>query len=52
MNTTFFQTKPNIISENSCYVIFADEYMYSGDTEQEVIWQMILEWKEDKHMVG
>jgi hypothetical protein len=52
MNITLFQEEPGIISENACYVIFADGYMYSGDTVEECIWEMLLEWKNDKHIVG
>lgn len=52
MSIKMFREKPGVISENECYVILSDEYMYEGDTSQECIWTMILQWKHDKHLVG
>ncbi len=52
MFVKFLREDPGIISENECYMIIADEYLYSGDTVEECIWEVMLEWKNDKHLVG
>lgn len=47
-----FKEKSGVISEDPCWVIFKDGYMYCHDTLPQVLWQFVTEYKHDKHIVG
>lgn len=47
---TIFREKPGVISPGTCWVIFHDVYMYIGDSLPHVIWIMLTEWKDDRHL--
>lgn len=47
-----FKQKAGVISKKDCWVCFHSCYMYIADTLMELIWVIITEWKQDRHLVG
>lgn len=43
---------PGEISANGCWVFFDGPWMYVGDTLRALVWQMVTEWRHDRHLVG
>ena len=44
--------KAGVISPDECWVIFHGCWMYTGDTLRQALWQMISEYRSDRHLVG
>lgn len=48
-----FRERPGIISPNSIWVGFGcGPYMYTHSRLIGLLWLMLTEWKDDKHLVG
>jgi len=47
-----FKEKAGVISEKPVWVCFHHEFMYTSRTIIGLIFQIITEWKNEKHMVG
>lgn len=44
--------KPGVISENSCWVITYQCWLHTGVSLIDVLWNVITEYKNDRHLVG
>lgn len=47
-----FKEKAGVISEKPVWVAIHDAYLYTNDTIIGLIWVLITEWKNDRHLVG
>ena len=45
-------SKAGEISENGCWCLWCDGYLYTHDTWYQCVWLAIREWKHDRHMIG
>lgn len=44
--------KPGVISEGPCWVCTSQGYLYTHDSLFGLLWTVISEWKNDRHLVG
>jgi hypothetical protein len=47
--------KAGVISEDVCYCCWLDHgmcWLYTGNSYFDVLWQLVTEWKHDRHLVG
>lgn len=47
-----FKEKPGVISEGPGWVCIDDGYLYTADTLLGLLWMLLTQWKDDRHMVG
>jgi hypothetical protein len=47
-----FKEKEGVISKESCWVCIHDEYLYTADTYLKLLWVLMTQWENDKHLVG
>lgn len=47
-----FYSPPKEISENGCWVCFANMRMFCGDTRLQLLWQVVKGYNNDKYIVG
>lgn len=47
-----YKEKAGVISSDECWVIFHGCWMYTGDTLRQALWQMIRDYRSDRHLVG
>lgn len=43
---------PGVISENYCWVVMYPGYLHIKDSFLSVLWEVLTEYKHDKHLVG
>lgn len=49
---TIVKEKPGVISPGACWVIFYGAWMHTGGSLLGTIWNVIIEYKNDRHLVG
>ncbi len=47
-----YKEKPGVISESSCWVCSHAGFLYIEDTLLKLLWSIVTEFKNDKHLVG
>lgn len=47
-----FHQEAGVISKEPVWVCIHDSYLYIEDTLPRLVWKVITEWKNDKHIVG
>lgn len=47
-----FKEKSGIISKKECWVAIFNEYLYTAETLDELLYILYTEWEHDKHLVG
>lgn len=47
-----FWSAPGEISNDGCWVLVDDCWLYTGSTLLELLAQVVGEWRNDRHMVG
>lgn len=51
-NYQIFKEKAGMISLGPCWVCFYPGYLHAHDTLLGLLWQVVTEYKHDKHLVG
>ena len=49
---TLFRERANVISPRPCWVCFYDCYMHVDESLPRLVWSLITEHGDDKHLVG
>lgn len=44
--------KPGVISPGACWVCFYGCWMHTGETLASLLWNVVTEFKADRHLVG
>lgn len=47
-----FKEKAGVVSENPCWVALYPGYLYIEDTLFELLYCLLTEWNDDKHLAG
>lgn len=47
-----YREKAGVISEEPIWVFFDGTYMYEKTSLAALIWCIIKEWRQDKHLIG
>lgn len=47
-----FREKPGVISKDAVWVCFYSHYIHTGDTLASLLWDVVTEYKNDRHLVG
>jgi len=51
-NMKIYKEKAGIISEQSVWVCINNDYLYISENLLKLIWILLTEWNNDKHLVG
>lgn len=47
-----FQERPGVVSEGPCWVCMYDCYLHIEDTLPRLLWNVLTEFRHDRHLVG
>ena len=47
-----FREKPGVISESECWVCVYGCWLHTGDSLISVLWNVVTEFKNDRHLFG
>lgn len=47
-----FWSPPGEISAHGCWVLVDVPWLYCHDTFVGLLWQILTEWRQDRHLVG
>ena len=47
-----FREKAGVISSDPCWVCISTGYLYTASTLSGLLWILLTEWKDDRHLVG
>ena len=47
-----FSQEGGVISKEDCWVCIHNDYLYTGDTLEDLVLVLNNEWEDDKHLVG
>jgi len=47
-----FREKPGVIGPRACWVAIDRPWLYMADTLPGLLWQILTQWRHDRHMVG
>lgn len=47
-----WRSEPGAISQGVCWCAYHGGYLYVSDTLVGLLWQMLTEWRKDRHIAG
>ena len=47
-----FWSPPGEISRDGCWVCFESCFMFTGSSLLGLLWQVVTEWRNERHLIG